>query len=65
VTIDKWYENKQYYDFKKGTFTKDKKVHGQKFTKMMWRATKKVGFAISGKFVVAWYCPKGNDPDTD
>ena len=30
----------------------------------MWKASKKVGFGIKGKFVVAWYCPKGNDPNT-
>jgi len=28
---------------------------------MMWKSSKKVGFAIQGKFVVAWYCPKNND----
>jgi len=31
---------------------------------MMWKSTKKVGFGIKGKYVVAWYCPKGNDPAT-
>lgn len=30
----------------------------------MWKSTKKVGFGIKGKYVVAWYCPKGNDPAT-
>ena len=65
VTIDKWYAMKDHYNFDKGTFKKDKKKDGQKFTLMMWRASKKVGFGISGKFVVAWYCPKGNNPDTE
>jgi hypothetical protein len=63
--MNKWYEMKDHYNFDKGTFKKDKKKDGQKFTSMMWRASKKVGFGISGKYVVAWYCPTGNDPDTD
>ena len=32
---------------------------------MMWRASKKDGFGINGKFFVACYCPKGNNPDID
>jgi len=28
---------------------------------MMWKSSKKVGFAIQGKYVVAWYCRKNND----
>ena len=64
MATDKWYENKQYYDFAKGELTKGKESEGKKFTSMMWRKSKKVGFGIKGKFVVAWYCPKGNDPDT-
>jgi hypothetical protein len=32
---------------------------------MVWKgsAGKKVGFGVKGTTAVAWYCPKGNDPD--
>jgi hypothetical protein len=32
---------------------------------MMWRSSKKAGYAIKDKWVIAWYCPKANNPDTD
>jgi hypothetical protein len=65
IATDDWYKNEDQYDYEKGTFKKDMdKEKSNKFTTMMWKATEKVGFGIKGKFVVAWYCPKGNNPDT-
>jgi len=29
---------------------------------MIWASTKKVAFGVKSPWVVAWYCPAGNDP---
>lgn len=68
---DNWYHSGEpYYDYATGqpktAATAEQKVDALKFTRMMWKATKKVAFGIKGKHVVAWYCDaKGNIPATD
>jgi phage gp16-like protein len=32
---------------------------------MIWKGSKSVGFGVKGKYVIAWYCPKGNNPKDD
>jgi len=32
------------------------------FTQMIWAASSRVAFGVKSPWVVAWYCPKGNDP---
>jgi hypothetical protein len=34
------------------------------FTQMMWKKSASVGLGVYSKYVVAWFCPKGNDPPT-
>lgn len=69
---DGWYANSASYDYET---SRAKLVNGKKdpatttksntYTQLVWKTSKKVGFGIVGKFVVAWYCDKkGNDPDT-
>lgn len=29
---------------------------------MIWENSTKVGFGVKSPWVVAWYCPKGNEP---
>ena len=44
-------------------------MKGYDFTNMMWKETVEVGFGIAGKegedwYVVAKYCGRGNEPET-
>lgn len=63
---DDWYAGHDQYDFEtnqpKDTGDKEK---SEKFTQVVWKDTESVGFAISGKTVIAWYCPKGNTGDAN
>lgn len=69
---DGWYANSASYDYttSRPKLVKDKKddattTKSNTYTQLVWKTSKKVGFGIVGKFVVAWYCDKkGNDPDT-
>jgi len=62
---DKWYEGKAKYNFKEGKplTTGDKDVSNL-FTQVLWKNSANVAFGINGKYVIAWYCPAGNDGDT-
>jgi len=53
-----WYSGELYYNFNTGDLPKDKdeKKAVEKFSKMVWKNTKKVGFGVKGKWVIAWYC---------
>jgi len=31
---------------------------------MIWKQSTEVGFGIKNKWIVAWFCPPGNKPDT-
>jgi hypothetical protein len=66
AAMEGWYDNRQFYDYALGK-PKDvaKTKEAMSFAAIMWKSSKKVGFAITGKFVVAWYCPGGNKPDTE
>lgn len=33
------------------------------FTQLLWKDSISVGFGLKGKYVIAWYCPKGNTGD--
>ena len=33
-----------------------------RFTQMIWKDVKKVGFGVKSPWAIAWYCPKGNQP---
>ena len=55
-----WYAGETEYDYTKGEpkkkTDKNKKAYSDNFTKMVWKATTKVGFGVKGKYVIAWYC---------
>jgi len=71
AATDNWYHSGEpYYDYTTGqprtAATAAQKLDALKFTRMMWKATKKVAFGIKDKHVVAWYCDaKGNSPAAD
>lgn len=61
IATDAWYKNEDQYDYKTGKVKKGKdEAKMKEYTQLMWKKSEKVGFGIKGKFVVAWYCPKGN-----
>jgi hypothetical protein len=44
----------------KTSLTAAQKKKAEAFTRMLWRETQTVAFAIKGKYVAAWYCnPSG------
>jgi hypothetical protein len=55
-----WYLGKKYYETEKGKVkddaTKDYKELALKFTQMVWKGTKRVGFGVKDRWVIAWYC---------
>jgi hypothetical protein len=53
---DWWYAKGTGYNWG----TREYSTVAQDFTNMIWRSTTEVGFGISGRAVVALYCPKGN-----
>lgn len=62
VATNKWYEGESSYSYDNGE-PKDAKAETKKkslqFTNMLWKSSKKVGFGIKGKFVLAYYCTVG------
>ena len=72
TAVGSWYKGQQYYDFQKGTVVdlgedataakKDKAKKAQEaFTQLVWLSSEKVGFGIKDEYVVAWFCPAGNE----
>lgn len=62
VATTKWYEGESSYNYDTGEPTDDKdetKKKSKKFMNMLWKSSKKVGFGIKGKFVLAYYCTVG------
>ena len=53
---DKWYSYVKYYNYDDPGYNEVART----FTRMVWKNVTEVGFGISGKYVVARYCPKGN-----
>lgn len=37
-------------------------ARSNRFTQMVWAGTSRVAFGVKSPWVVAWYCPAGNDP---
>lgn len=71
---NEWYANSKHYSYETGkakTGVKDQKdevtkQYSDTYTQLVWKTSKKVGFGIKGKFVVAWYCDKkGNTGDAN
>lgn len=56
-----WYESGEpKYTFGTGMPNSEaNRAAAEKFVKMLWRGTTKVGFGVKGKWVVAWYCESG------
>jgi len=66
---DWWFDGFKEYDFSTGApkAPKDaaKKQRSDEYTRLVWKASTKVGFGINGRFVVAWFCEtEGNQPST-
>lgn len=63
IVSTNWYDNKKYWEFKKGTIKDEfkdddaKKADVTKFTRMIWKGYSSVGFGIKDTDVVAWFCP--------
>lgn len=66
AATDSWYLNGfPFYDEAtsavKDIATADENLKALDFTRMVWKSTTKVSFAIDGRYVIAWYCDvKGN-----
>lgn len=60
MASDFWYEGIEFYNFdfggSKAGNTEAQKNQSNNFAQMVWKGVTKVGFGVSGKYVVAWYC---------
>lgn len=41
-----------------------RKAEADQFTQLIWKGSNDVSLGIKGKWVVAWFCAKGNSPAT-
>lgn len=58
-----WHKGETYYNpttggIKTDLNSEDNRKAMLRFTLMVWKNTRKVGFGVRGKYVVAWYCDK-------
>lgn len=61
-----WYSGVSEYDYSTGAVKSGKdKAKSDLFTQLLWKDSHTVGFGISGKYVIAWYCDKGNTGTVD
>lgn len=58
LASEDWYKNgRDKYNFATGAARSPAdQPAANKFTEMLWKSSKTVGFGVKGKWVVAWYC---------